>query len=56
MTFRLFEQIFDEILYETPLPHEHYWKLQRLTNRSLNNDRNWLEVLYRTRAKSVFKI
>jgi hypothetical protein len=53
MTFRKFQTAFNEILYYTPLPGEERWKFQELSNASLERDRGWFEVLYRTFAWSV---
>jgi hypothetical protein len=56
MAFRLFKKTFQKILSETPLPEGDIWKIQTLQNAALQNDEGWMEMLYRTRAKLVFKI
>ncbi len=55
MAFRLFKSTFKEILSETPLPYGHIWKLQTLQNAGIRNDHGWMEILYRTCSKLVFK-
>jgi len=55
MAFRLFKSVFEDILYWTPLPNGDIWTFQTLQNAGLRNNQGWMEVLYRTRAKLVFK-
>jgi hypothetical protein len=51
MTFRLFQDVFNEILRHTPLPCGHYWKLEKLKNADFRNNPGWIEILNRTSAK-----
>ncbi|UJR37881.1 hypothetical protein I4U23_030571 [Adineta vaga] len=50
MSLRLFKLALEESLKRDPLPNEDKWILQPLRNYSLQNDYDWFEVLYRTRA------
>jgi len=54
MSFRLFKSIFEQILFETPLPNGDIWKIQTLENAGLRNNQGWMEVLYRNFAWLIF--
>jgi len=54
MSFRLFKSIFEQILFETPLPNGDIWKIQTLENAGLRNNQGWMEVLYQNFAWLIF--
>jgi hypothetical protein len=55
MSYREFESVFHGILHDTPLPNGDRWDIKPLRNSDLRNEHDWIEVLYRTCARLVFK-